>query len=234
MKSVKQLEMEEIKFRNLRADELEVRVGERKNGKMTLLVYKDARVDANILDETVGQFGWACQFKEEKGTLFAGIALKSEDGTWIWKWDAGAPSNFEKEKGEASDAFKRAAFKWGIGRGLYTAPKIRVDESNATHKVSYINYDEKGRIKDLTIVDWNDSVVFNYRDGKVAPVEAEPQMDRVELLKTICGELKHQEGVDRDNLLKFYKYYESRAESFERWNEKIIRKLYRNWCERSR
>lgn len=221
-----------IKFRNLRADEIEVRVGDKKNGKMSLLLFQDARCAMRILDETLGQFGWACQYKEEKGTLFAGIAIKANDGTWVWKWDAGAPSNFEKEKGEASDAFKRAAVRWGIARSLYSAPKIRVPESNATHSVSLIDYDDNGNIKDLQIVDWNDNVVFNYEDGKVVPYR-EPEIDRAELLRIVCSELKRDEDNDRGELLRFYNYYMKKYDSFDRWNEATVRKLWRKWASKS-
>lgn len=221
--------MDNIKFRNLRADEIEVRVSDKKNGKMSLLIYKDARVDANILDETVGQFGWACQFKEEKGTLFAGIALKAEDGTWIWKWDAGAPSNFEKEKGEASDAFKRAAFKWGIGRSLYTAPKIMVPESNATHKVSKIDYDTNGKIRDLQIVDWNGKAVFNYVDGRVSSVPTEPKTDRVAALKAFCRQ-KADEGESTYMLKKFHNFYEGKIPDWQ--TEPDFERLLDKWKER--
>lgn len=121
-----------MKFRELRADEIECRLGTvSQNGKgVSLLLYKDARVDANILDETVGPENWQCEFYECKGTLFAkvGILVERSDGLgeWVYKDDAGAPSNMEAQKGEASDAFKRACFKWGIGRELYTAPFVWV------------------------------------------------------------------------------------------------------------
>lgn len=220
--------MEELKFRNLRADEIEVRVGEKRNGKMSLLIYKDARVDANILDETLGQFGWSCQFKEEKGTLFAGIAIKAKDGTWVWKWDAGAPSNFEKEKGEASDAFKRAAFKWGIGRSLYTAPRISIPESNATHKVSKIDYDANGRICDLQIVDWNGKVVYDMNGES----KAYDSVDNVEILKLVCGELKRTTDADQKELLRFFRYYENKISDFNNVSEVVIRKLWNKWLER--
>lgn len=133
--------MGELKFRELRADEIECRVGTiSKQGKgLSLLLYKDARCDCNILDETVGPENWQCRFYEQKGTLFCslGIRVQREDGTfeWVWKDDAGSPSNMEAAKGEASDCRKRAGFAWGIGRCLYTAPFIWVnaDKCNITN-----------------------------------------------------------------------------------------------------
>ena len=119
-------------FRELRADEIECRISQicmtGKNKGIVLLLYKDARCDANILDETVGCDNWQNEYYECKGTLFCKVGVRIND-TWIWKSDAGSPSNTEAIKGEASDAFKRASFKFGLGRELYTAPFIWVPEN---------------------------------------------------------------------------------------------------------
>lgn len=112
-----------MEFRNLIEDEIEVRAKQVGKGWARLLLYKDARVDMNLLDETVGASKWQRDHKELKGNIYCGIAIK-EDAEWVWKWDCGAESLTEKEKGEASDSFKRAGTNWGIGRELYTAPKI--------------------------------------------------------------------------------------------------------------
>lgn len=122
-----------IKFRNLTKDEIEVRVQSVKS-KITLLLYKDARVDMNILDETVGAEGWQCEYSEHKGILFCRIGILTENG-WIWKEDAGSESNMDAEKGNASDAFKRAAFRWNIGRALYSSPKIEFWPQNKDGKI---------------------------------------------------------------------------------------------------
>lgn len=126
-----------MKFRSLKPSEVECRIGTvgKSGNGLSLLLYKTARVDADVLDETVGAQNWQCEFYDCKGTLFCKVGimcehrLTSADGMhtsvdWVWKADAGAKSNMEAEKGEASDAFKRACFKWGIGRELYTAPFI--------------------------------------------------------------------------------------------------------------
>lgn len=119
-----------MKFRDLKAEEIEVRVSRVTNAGVELLLYKDARVDQNILDETVGPQNWQCEYYEHKNTLFCKVGILCEWGDktsqWVWKSNAGAPSNMEAQKGEASDAFKRACFCWGIGRELYTAPRIFV------------------------------------------------------------------------------------------------------------
>lgn len=122
-----------MKFRDLTSEEIEVRVQSvAKNDKgVILLLYKDARVDQNILDETVTPKHWQKDYYEANGILFCKVginvgALTGTYDTWVWKSDCGSESNIEAQKGEASDAFKRACFNWGIGRELYTAPFIYV------------------------------------------------------------------------------------------------------------
>ena len=113
------------KFRDLMADEIECRVQSTKDNGLILLLYKDARVDMNILDETVGSLNWQREHYECKGNLFCKVGIRKEaTGEWVWKSDCGTESNTEAQKGEASDSFKRACFNWGIGRELYTAPFI--------------------------------------------------------------------------------------------------------------
>lgn len=115
-------------MRALKAEEIDVRVGQVGDGYATLLLYKDARVDRQILDETYGQFGWQCDYKEIKGNMYCGIGVWDADNKqWVWKWDCGTESNTEKEKGEASDAYKRAGFRWSIGIELYNSPRIYVN-----------------------------------------------------------------------------------------------------------
>lgn len=219
-----------IKFRNIRAEELEVRVADKKEGYMNVLVYKDSRVDMRILDETVGNDNWIVQYKREGDTLLCGIGIYVETHkAFIYKWAAGAESNYEKVKGEQSDALKRSGFVWGIGRALYSAPKIRIPETNAKLSVSKIEYSEEDKITDLQIVDWKGNVVFNFANGKVKPVE---EADRVDTLKVVCSELKGA-GEDKSQLLKFFNYYQERCESFDSWNVKLVRKLWGKWIERA-
>ena len=126
-----------MKFRDLTADEIECRVQSVKQNGLVLLLYKNARCDMNILDETVGAENWQREHYECKGNLFCKVgilctttAIKYNDNVvhentsldWVWKSDCGTESNTEAQKGEASDSFKRACFNWGIGRELYTAP----------------------------------------------------------------------------------------------------------------
>lgn len=169
-----------MKFRKLKAGEIDVRVGNTFNWGYTLLLYKDARCDMNILDETVGAENWQRDHKEIKGNLYCGVGIwDNKKSQWSWKWDCGTESNTEKEKGEASDSFKRACVNVGIGRELYTSPSIKVfcemneekfgtktvyklpkDEANRRFYVKYITYNNDGEIENLIIVDNKKNQVY--------------------------------------------------------------------------
>lgn len=112
-------------FRDLRADEIECRVAQANEYGVSLLLYKDARCDQNILDETVGEFGWMRSHTRDNANCIVSI-WDHEKKQWVSKEDTGTESYTEKEKGLASDSFKRACFNWGIGRELYTAPFIKI------------------------------------------------------------------------------------------------------------
>ena len=122
-------------FRDLRADEIDVRVGQVGDGWATLLLYKDARVDMDILDETIGPGLWQRKHYEVKGNMYCSVGLYLEGLGWVWKDDCGTESNTEKEKGESSDSFKRACVNWGIGRELYTSPKIFIKYETENKKI---------------------------------------------------------------------------------------------------
>ena len=126
-----------MNFRDLTADEIECRVQSVKQNGLILLLYKDARCDMKILDETVGAENWQREHYECKGNLFCRVGIycpsrEKESIGWVWKSDCGTESNTEAQKGEASDSFKRACFNWGIGRELYTAPFIWIPANKCT------------------------------------------------------------------------------------------------------
>lgn len=112
-----------IEFRKLKADEIDCRVGQMKSNGLTVLLYKDARCDMNILDETVGPLNWKREHTRDNKNCIVSI-WDTEKKEWVSKEDTGTESNTEAEKGLASDSFKRACVNWGIGRELYTAPFI--------------------------------------------------------------------------------------------------------------
>ena len=152
-----------MKFRKLNAEEIDVKVGSVTKTGYTLLLYKNARVDMAILDETLGVENWQRDHKEVKGNLYCGIGVNvnytdaTKEPRWVWKWDCGVESAFgDKEKGEASDSFKRAGFCFGIGRELYSAPFIYIecatsyDEAKRSYK---LDYEEQKRIQGMRVAE---------------------------------------------------------------------------------
>ncbi len=224
-----------LNFRSLRPDEVEVRPADTRNGKAKLLLYKNARVDRNILDATVGPLNWQSEYYEQRNLLFCRVGIKNpESGEWIWKADTGSESNIEAEKGLASDAFKRACFAFGIGKELYTTPVIKVDiqerdmyNGNFTQTFSVKKMDvENGVITNLVIVDKWGNERFAYTASSTVPVEEDlpgfetTTTQRVEvktetltgtekerLFKDFCSRKKGETGVNLRELEKFYQFY---------------------------
>jgi hypothetical protein len=142
-------------FRNLKANEIDVRVAQVKQNGVSLLLYKDARVDQDILDETVGPLNW--QRKHLRDNANCIIEIWDDDKKqWVSKEDTGKESFAEKEKGLASDSFKRAGFNWGIGRELYTSPFMWIKAEDT--EIKQIGQDkwacyDKFRVEAIEIID---------------------------------------------------------------------------------
>ena len=161
-----------MKFRKLNESEIECRVAQIKSNGLSLLLYKNARCDMNMLDEIVGATYWQRDHKEIKNVIYCGVSIFANE-QWVTKWDAGSESFTEKQKGEASDSFKRACFNWGIGRELYTAPFIWIKpdgdfkEVNGKYKTyTKFNVDKIGYTGDvisyLVIKDNNGKVRYRF------------------------------------------------------------------------
>lgn len=205
------------KFRLLTPADIECKVKQINEKGAVLLLYKTARTDMDILDEAVGAENWDCGYAEVKGNLYCQIGIRVETvhgDRWVYKQDCGIESREDDEgnqkKGEASDAFKRAGFKWGIGRELYTAPFIWIPANkiqyaqNSNRKtydrfsVTRIEYDDQRRVKTLAVR--NDStgcdVFFWTSDTKVkieAPVAEAPAV-RCERCGKTWGPYKNSKG----------------------------------------
>lgn len=204
-----------MEFRLLNADEIECRVATVKENGVSLLLYKDARVDQNILDETVGAENWQRKHEIIGGNLFCSVGIYVENrNEWVWKQDVGTESYTEKEKGQASDAFKRACFNWGLGRELYTAPFIWVTDADIKGKdgrfttydrfeVKEIGYTDK-KITKLSIVNAKSRKVV-YTLGKKAVEEkpvAEQFIDEIKI-KTLKADIENGVLKDEASLFKF-------------------------------
>ena len=174
-----------FKCRTLTKDEVELRVGQTNKDKTrsTLLLYKNARVDMALLDERFGPENWECDYKELKGNLDCGVGVRyTEGGPLVWKWDCGTESKTEAEKGEASDAFKRACVRHGQGRELYSAPTIWVDNPEGgiyrdTFDITELDYTD-GRITKLTIVLHKTGAVVFSMTGKTGNSRASSNKDK--------------------------------------------------------
>lgn len=176
-------------MRTLLANEIDCRIGNTTDKGASILLYKDARVDMRILDETYGSMNWQRRHEVVNGNLFCTIEVwDSEKGCWVSKQDVGTESFTEKEKGEASDSFKRAGFNWGIGRELYTAPFIWItttsDDLDNRGKIKTkffvreITYNEQNEINHLVIVDGKGNARFTF--GKNAPKMENPKVVTLE------------------------------------------------------
>lgn len=156
-------ENKKMEFRKLRADEIDARVATINEKGLTLLLYKDARVDQNILDETIGCLNWQRSHQLIGDRLYCTVSIWDEGKKqWISKQDVGTESYTEKEKGQASDSFKRACFNLGIGRELYTAPFIWIPSD----KYTVSNKNGKPTTYDKFVVS-----DIDYTDGVITKLE---------------------------------------------------------------
>jgi hypothetical protein len=154
--------------RPLGIDEVDFRIQSINNGGYaTILVYKDARVDQNRLDQAVGRLNWQREHLNNNANCRVSIWCDQKQ-QWVSKEDTGTQSSAEKEKGLASDSFKRACFNWGIGRELYEYPRISIKlEENKEYKMT------NGKPKQVwgfNLNDWNWSTLFD--DGKLVYISA--------------------------------------------------------------
>lgn len=143
-----------LNFRTLKASEIDVKPQTVKENGFSLLLYKNARVDMDVLDETVGPMNWQRKHSRENANCI--VSIYDEDKKiWVEKEDTGTESFTEKEKGLASDSFKRACFNWGIGRELYTSPFIWISDSKyiKKNKEGKLTLTDKFSVKEITIVD---------------------------------------------------------------------------------
>lgn len=214
----------EISIRPLRADEIDCRVQTVRENRCSLLLYKDARCDMNILDEAFGPMNWKRNHYRDNANCIVSV-WDAQKGQWIEKDDTGTESNTEKEKGLASDSFKRSCVNWGIGRELYTTPFIwiRLSKGETSEKtvngktkydvktkfhVSKIEYNENKEITLLEIKDGKQVLRYRYKTGTIEDLEEETksaeffeQQKKVDKLKSVLSE----KGIDEMEFCAKYK-----------------------------
>ena len=201
------MDMEKNNIRLLRADEIECRVGMISEKGLSLLLYKDARVDMKILDEVYGPLNWQRKHEMIGGNLYCTVSIwDKEKQQWISKMDVGTKSNTEQEKGEASDSFKRACFSHGIGRELYTAPfiwigaeKVSIKRKNDRYttydkfKISSISYNENREITGLSIINQDGRVVYSLIDRSLGQ-QGLPELQKEHMHPTD----EHAEAINKE------------------------------------
>lgn len=209
-----------MKFRSLRADEIECKIKSINTRSIMLLLYKDARVDQRMLDEVVGAENWQRSHEVINGNLYCNVGIRIERdhgfGEWVWKQDVGTESYTEAEKGQASDAFKRACFNWGIGRELYTSPQIwvSVNDCNVKDGKCYDKFVcthlvvEAGRITELEIYNNNTrKQVFAYkekRDSIAVAVDVDKQKIKPADIKAIKVEIAKRQCTENGVLQRYH------------------------------
>lgn len=227
-----------MEFRKLKAEEIDCRVSQIASNYCTLLLYKDARVDQNILDETVGAMNWQKRYVRDNANCIVGI-WDEDKKQWVEKEDTGTESFSEAEKGLASDSFKRACFNWGIGRELYTAPNIMFfphkdmipkgqtseffeykDDKYTTKTrfyVDYIDYDGNN-ISDLVIRDHKGNIRF---EQLTPTTQKEFNQGFTKLKKLIEQNEEKDENFNREDFYGYFKVSSDGQLNFKQRKEAI-------------
>ena len=220
--------MENNIIRLLKANEIECRISTINDKGLSLLSYKDARVDQRILDETFGVFGWKRSHQCIDGNLYCTVEIfDKESKTWVSKQDVGTTGFTEKEKSQASDSFKRACFNWGIGRELYTAPFIWISAGkaeiqkrgekfycNSHFSVSSIEYNDDREIIGLVIVNDKGQVIYELK-AKISSQKETISKGQMNLLNE---ELKRT-GVTIENVQSRYNIQTMESMSEDTYNK---------------
>lgn len=224
-------------MRKLNANEIEVKVKQINENGCLLLLYKTARVDMQILDEEFGIGNWQCDYKTINGVLYCGIGVFLHNN-WVWKWDCGIESREDGEgnekKGEASDAFKRAGFKWGIGRELYTAPfiwaklpvenvkgKWQLKEKYPKFNVNSITYNQYGDISGLVIIDNKGQIVYKTGAKVQKAVNTTKSPATEESIFNELSKAKNKEELGKMSRELLNKHPESKSQIVKAYNDKL-------------
>lgn len=210
----------ERNIRKLKVSEIECRVGTINEKGCSLLLYKDARCDMRILDETFGAMNWKRSHEIIDGNLYCTVSVLSDVGEWVSKQDVGVESFTEKEKGQASDSFKRACVNWGIGRELYTSPFIWVNHADKeayqkngkyqtyqSYHVTEIGYNAEGEINALAIADSKGNERYRYGRKQTTTPQPQPQPAPVQ-------QISAEEKAKRDKAVIDYLYANPKVEKW--------------------
>lgn len=224
--------MEKDIIRLLRANEIECRIATINEKGLSLLLYKDARVDQRILDETFGVFGWKRSHQCIDVNLYCTVEIyDKESGMWVSKQDVGTTGFAEKEKSQASDSFKRACFNWGIGRELYTATFIWIPAGKTeiqkkdnrficSHhfSVKSIEYNEDREIAGLTIANEKGIVVYELKIKSESKKTAQKTVITKAQMKSLNEELERT-GIAMEVVQERYQFQKAETMGEEVYNK---------------
>lgn len=237
--------MREIKFKPLVPGQIEVRPTDTKTkGKATLLLYIDSRAAADILNETVGEFNWTIEYKAVGDSIYGRLSIWDEDKQmWIYREDTGEESNIAASKGLSSDILKRCLARFGCDY-LYHTPRIKIDcpdnyywndKLTMTFSVKSIAWDENKECINLVIVDKFGNEVYSLHQPNpkkgYKPKQEEPKCN-CDVLRDFCSAKKQEDGVDKDDLLRFFNFYEERCLEWK--GEFKVADLYKRWQQTKR
>ena len=224
--------MEKDMIRLLRANEIECRIATINEKGLSLLLYKDARVDQKILDETFGAFGWKRSHQCIDGNLYCTVEIyDKESSVWVSKQDVGTTGFAEKEKSQASDSFKRACFNWGIGRELYTAPFIWIPAGKteiqrkdnrfvcSNHfSVKDIEYNEDREIVGLTVTNEKGMDVYELKvKREMKKTTPKPAITKTQM-KSLNAELERT-GIAMETVQERYRFQKAETMGEDVYNK---------------
>lgn len=241
--------MKDIRFRNPREDEIEIRVQFAKNGKTKCLCYINSRAAVSLLNETIGAFNWQTDFKEVNGLTICQLSIWDEDKKqWITKSDTGSESNIEANKGLISDAYKRCLARWGF-TCLYTAPEIVLpyEDKFAKLTVTEVCYDSEyadGSMTKLVLADRFGKEVFRWdikggtkvsASSGMQPREETPKsnyrIETVDELHAFCNaRVKEVGGEFRKPIIEFAKNFGEKTANMLPLNNGMA--VWNKWIER--
>ena len=227
--------MRKIEFRALKPEDIEVRPATIKDGKATLLCYIDSRSVVELLDEAVGPYNWTMELTQVGDQMVGKMGIWDEGKSqFVYKSDTGSESNIEAGKGLVSDIYKRCIARWGL-QDLYTIPRITVtdDGYGCRYSVGEVDWDENRNCTHITLVNKFGKVVYTWsKDATVKEATKEEPKCNCEVLKEFCSKKKVEEGVDKDDLLRFYQFYENKCLN---WEGKFdVSKLFERWKQTKR
>jgi len=206
--------MEKVEFRKLTPEDIEVRPATIKDGKATLLCYIDSRSVVELMDDAFGPMNWNFELTQVGDQIVGRMGVwDDEKKTWVVKSDVGSESNIDATKGLISSIYKRCISRWGL-QDLYTIPKINVDDDGYGCKwsVGKVEWNDKRECTFIQLVNKFGKVMYTWSKEDIPQPERkkEEKLDNLDILTRFCSEKKREEGIDLEELKRFYNFYKER------------------------